>query len=96
MKRNTKINAKVIAKMNPCESRFDNYMLNYGSTFNGNIEDFILLEDIPYSDKVWVITRLFTPRQNIMWAFLCASKVLSIFETACPGDDRPRKALLAC
>jgi hypothetical protein len=30
------------------------------------------------------------------WAADCAQRVLPIFENACPGDDRPRKAIEAC
>ncbi len=30
------------------------------------------------------------------WAADCAERVLPLFETACPGDDRPRTAIEAC
>lgn len=89
-----KINTEIIRALNLCESGFNNY-LNHYSKFDGTIEDFILLGNISYSDKVCVFTRLATKKQNVKWALLCASKVLSLFETECPNDDRPRKALEA-
>ena len=30
------------------------------------------------------------------WAADCAGRVLPLFEAACPGDDRPRKAIEVC
>ena len=30
------------------------------------------------------------------WAADCAERVLPFFEAACPGDDRPRKAIEVC
>lgn len=88
------INTQIICKLEPCESRFDNYLTHYES-FSGTLEDFIKLDNITYCDKVWVVTRLFTKQQNVKWALLCASKVLSIFEDIYPNDKRPRQALEA-
>lgn len=89
-----KINTEIIKALNPCDSSFNNYLSHY-SDFDGTLEDFILLDNISYSDKVWVFTRLATKKQNIRWALLCASKVLNVFESTHPNDDRPRKALEA-
>ena len=90
----SKINKAVIAKLKPCKDRFDNYLKHY-SDFNGKVEEFIMLENITYSDKVWVMTKLMTKRQNVKWALACASRWLSIFESRYPYDLRPRKALEA-
>jgi Immunity protein Imm5 len=89
---NMKINAEIISKFNPCAERFNNFKAQYPE-FNSTLEDFILLENITYSDKVWVFTRLATPMQNVKWSFLCASKVLSIFEQKYRRDKRPRLVL---
>ena len=78
-----KINKEIIQKLNPCDDRFNNYVNHYGKS-NFTLEDFIVFENITYSDKVWVVTRLFTKEQNIKWSILCASKVLSIFENKYP------------
>ena len=89
-----RINKEIIEKLNPCRDRFNNYLQNYAD-FDGMLEDFILLDNITYGDKVWVFTRLATKKQNVKWALLCASKVLSIFEQQYPQDKRPRLALEA-
>jgi hypothetical protein len=52
-----KINKDVIKKLNPCSSRFDNYLQHYDS-FNGNITKFLDLENISHSDKLWVSLRV--------------------------------------
>ena len=89
-----KIDSKIIAALKPCKDRFDNYVDNYGDT-TFSLEDFILLDKITYDDKVWVVTRLFSREQNAKWSLLCASSILSIFESKYPDDKRPRKALEA-
>ena len=94
MKKTDKLNKEVIKALKPCKDRFDNY-LNHYKDFDSNLEEFILLENITYKDKVWVVTKLFTRDQNVKWSLLCASKVLSIFESAYPNDKRPRQALEA-
>ena len=86
------INAEKISKLNPCESRFNNY-LRYYKDFEGSLEEFLALDKIAYNDKVWIFTRLATKEQNIKWAVACARSVLDIFESKYPGDKSPRKAL---
>jgi hypothetical protein len=89
-----KINKEIIEKLNPCKNRFDNFLEHY-KDFDNNIEDFVLLENISYSDKIWVITNLFTKQQNVKFALKCASSVLHVFEEKYPNDKRPRKAINA-
>lgn len=86
-----KINTEIIRSLNPCADRFQNYLSHY-KDFDGTLEDFIVLEKISYSDKVWVVVRLFNERQRVKWAILCASKVLDLFEKEYPNDRRPRSA----
>ncbi len=69
-----KINTEIIKKLNPCNDRFNNYIKHY-LTFNGNLEEFLSLDNITYSDKVWVFTHLATPIQNVIWSLLCAEFV---------------------
>lgn len=87
-----RINKQIIEKLKPCQDRFDNFKKHY-SDFDDDLKEFILLENISYSDKVWVFTRLATKMQNVKWSLLCASKVLHLFEEKYPNDKRPRKAL---
>ena len=89
-----KISTEIIKSLNPCLRRFNNYVEHY-SDFNGTLEDFVMLENITYLDKIWVITELFTKEQNVKFAIKCASSVLNIFEERYPKDKRPRQALEA-
>ncbi|MBA3755040.1 MAG: hypothetical protein H0X02_01895 [Nitrosomonas sp.] len=86
------INKEIIEKLEPCKDRFDNFV-NNNPDFDGDLQAFISLDNITYDDKVWVVTRLFTKEQNVKWSLLCASSVLSNFESVCPDDKRPRLAL---
>lgn len=87
-----KINAEIIKKFEPCEPRFNNFKKEYPK-FEGNLKEFISLDRISYRDKIWVVTRLFTKKQNVQWAVLCAESVLSIYESKYPNDNRPRAAI---
>ena len=89
-----KINASAIEKFNPCKDRFDNFKSQYPD-FDGSLYDFIRLENITYSDKVWAVTRMFTKQQNVAWSILCAESVLHLFEEKYPDDKRPRLAIEA-
>ena len=89
-----KINTDKIRALKPCLDRFNNY-LNHYQDFDGSLEDFVMLENITYSDKVWVFIRLATKMQNVKWSLLCASKVLHIFEEKYPDNKKPRLALEA-
>ena len=89
-----KINKDIIAKLNPCKNRFDNY-LEYYSDFDGDLREFLELENITYDDKVWVFERNTTKEQRMKWAALCAKSVLHLFEERYPNDKRPRNAIEA-
>ena len=87
-----RINKDIIIKLNPCGSRFDNYLSHY-KDFDGTLEEFLALDNINYSDKVWVFKGLASKTQLLKWSYLCAESVLHIFETKFPDDKRPRQAL---
>jgi len=87
-----KINTAIIRGLNPCAPRFNNYLGHY-KDFDGTLEEFLALDNITYSDKVWVFTRLVDNIQLLRWSYLCAESVLHIFETKYPNDNRPRQAL---
>ena len=89
-----KINKGIISKFNPCEDRFNNFVNNYPE-FNGNLEDFLSLDNISYHDKIWVTIRLFTKEQNVKFAIKCGLSELPLFESKYPEDKRPRQALEA-
>lgn len=87
-----KINTKIIEKLESPQCLIDNYLKHY-SSFEGDLEEFILLENISYSDKVWIFVQLATKKQNVKFSLLCALKVLHLFENVYPDDKRIRKAL---
>ena len=66
-----KINKEVIAALNPCKERFDNYLESY-SNFEGDIQEFLDLVNISRKDKLWVTLRI-VPRTILeVFAIDCA------------------------
>ena len=82
----------IIKALNPCSNRFENFTLNYPN-FIGDAANFLGLENITYEDKIWVMTRLLTKKENAKWGVKCAYSVLPIFEKEYPSDKRPRELL---
>ena len=82
-----KITIAKVQELNPCKSRFDNFV-NNNPNFNGTIEDFLSLENITYSDKIWVCVRLMTKNQKFFWARSIAFSVLEILEKHRPDEKR--------
>jgi len=89
-----KITKQLIKDLNPCSDRFINFTSNYPD-YDNTIDHFISLDKISYSDKIWVITKLFTKEQNVKFSILCSESVLHIFESKYPEDNRPRLAIEA-
>lgn len=87
-----RINTEIIRGLSPCEERFNNYLEHY-KDFDGTLEDFLSLDNITYSDKVWVFTKLADKTSLLKWSYLCAESVLYIFEDKYPNDKRFRQAL---
>lgn len=52
-----KVNTKIIKALYPCRDRFDNWLKHY-KNFDGDILDFLSLNKITASDKIWVTLRL--------------------------------------
>lgn len=80
-----KINKAVIKKMKPCQDRFDNFLVCCPG-FDGNLQEFLSLDEITYNDKVWAVTRLLTKTQSIHWAIMMADSVKHIFNEKYLGD----------
>lgn len=89
-----KINKEIIEKLKPCKDRFNNFKEKYPD-FDGDLQSFLELENITYSDKFWVVTRLFNKKQNVAWSILCAESVLHFYEEKYPDDKRLRDAIEA-
>jgi len=88
------INKKYLKSLKPCEDRWRNYLTHY-SDFEGEIIDFLTLNELSVEDKMWVCLRLETLPLNVIqeFGFRCAEKVLSNFESKFPDDNRPREAI---
>ena len=86
------INKDIIKSLNPSLLKLNNYLYHY-ENFNGNLRDFLELDNIYYYNKVWIITKLFNRKQNVKFAILCAKSVIDVFEKKYPNDKRPRLAL---
>jgi hypothetical protein len=82
----------LIASLNPCTDRYNNYLQHYKDK-EFSFDDSIELENISYYDKVWVARRVLNKNQLVHWAILCAQSVLHIFENKQPNDKRPRECL---
>ena len=65
------ISTETIKALSPCQSRLNNYLINY-EKFNGTITKFLKLRHITDQDKVWVVCRV-APREVIeIFALDCA------------------------
>lgn len=87
-----KITKAKIAKLKPCEDRFDNYLKFYGEK-DFTAKQFMGLRNISHSDKVWVSLRLMDKAKLRFVAADIAELVLPIFEKQYPNDNRPRLAI---
>jgi hypothetical protein len=86
------ITIDAVAALNPCSDRFNNFTDN-NPGFSDTVESFLSLDNITYSDKVWVMTKFMTKKQKILWAVACAYSVLVLFEMRRPNNNAPRKVL---
>ena len=85
-----KITVKDIMGKNPCREYSEERVTKL---WNGR-ESLTLVDildlDIPADDRIWAVSRFLPTKEVRLFAADCAESVLSIFETRCPGDDRPR------
>jgi hypothetical protein len=89
-----KINKDILKELKPCEGRYKNYLQHY-SEFDGEIIEFLSLDKIEYSDKIWVAKRLISKEISISWAVKCAESVLPIFKRKYPNDNRVENCINA-
>ena len=66
-----KINSEIIAALEPCKDRHDNWIAHY-KDFDGDILDFLELENITATDKVWVSVRVMPRFLVEVFAIDCA------------------------
>ena len=61
------ITTGIIKNLKPCASRFENY-LNYYENRVFTYVQFISLDEISFEDKVWILTRLMTLENMILFS----------------------------
>jgi hypothetical protein len=64
------INTKVIAELNPCKDRFDNYKYYYEHR-DFTLRQFLALKNITHNDKLWVVLRLVDSDTKVIFALDC-------------------------
>jgi len=88
------INKEYLKSLSPCEDRYKHYLTHY-KDFEGMLEAFLDLPELIYTDKVWVFVRSIDKDKLRLVAADFAERVLHIYESKYPNDDRPRKAIEA-
>lgn len=66
-----RINTEIIKGLKPCRYRMDNWREHYNS-FDGDIIEFLELDKITHSDKLWVTVRLISQEMRVVFALDCA------------------------
>ncbi len=69
------INTKVIAALNPCRDRFNNWLKHYEAA-DLDILEFLALDEITASDKIWVSVRVLPIQLVEIFAIDCAVKTV--------------------
>lgn len=87
-----KVNHEIILSFNPCKSSYDNFKNKYPN-FNGTLEKLLMLEDIPYDDKIWLACKMLNEKTLQQWSVECSYMVLDNFERLFPEDKRVRDCL---
>ena len=86
-----KITTDLIAKFDPCKSRFSNWKLHHND-FRGDVLDFLTLTAITPQDKVWVCCRVL-PRGLIeVFAIDCAMRATAYYATDAANTAYAAKA----
>jgi hypothetical protein len=72
------INTDYILSLNPCKDRKENYLKHY-RRFSGTLIEFLDLDKISHTDKIWVLTKnynLLRESQLREFVLICASVVV--------------------
>jgi hypothetical protein len=80
------ITATYIRTFKPCLNRIESFERTHPK-FNGTMTEFLSLDDLPYSDKIWVACKVVPYKTLQMWSVLCAESVLPNYEKQFPNDN---------
>ena len=87
-----RITEEYIRTFNPCDLGINNYVKHY-SDFNGTMSDFLALDHISYSDKIWLAVKVIDYKILQQWSVECAENVLGNYESAYSNDSRVRNCI---
>ena len=87
-----KITIDLIKKYRPCKDGIKNFENKY-SKYNDTLENLLMLEDISYSDKVWLATKVLDKMTLVQWSLDCALMVVDNFNKEFPDDNRINETL---
>ena len=77
MSKKIKITTELIRSLNPRMNLVDNYLKHYGNR-GFSLNKFVMLEKIPHSDKVWVLSSLLTRTDAIIFCLDSSLRCLKI------------------
>jgi cytoskeletal protein RodZ len=88
------IDKDYLKSFSPCKDRYKHYLENY-SSWSGTLKEFLDLPKLTHADKKWVFFRSIPIEKLQLVAADFAERVLHIYESKYPNDNRPRKAIEA-
>jgi hypothetical protein len=89
-----KINNELIKKLNLCENRHENYLKYYKNT-SFSILEFLDLDNITASDKIWVMVRVLPIDIIEIFTLDCAFAAYDAYADAAYADDADTDAYAA-
>ena len=84
---NKKINVEFIKSFNPCRKGIVNFE-KYHSNFNGSLEKLLKLDNIPYTDKIWLVAKIVNYKILQQWSLDCATFIVDNYNKEHPNDNR--------
>jgi len=87
-----KITIAKIKSYNPCESGIKAFEEKYPD-FADKLSVLLALDDVPYTDKVWLATKVAPLKMLQQWSVECAEMVLPNYEKQFPNDTGVRDCL---
>lgn len=86
-----KITVKQLVNLNACEKGIQWFISQKKCKLKSVIN--ALLKDNHFDYASWLLSKLLTKKQNILWAIKSAESSLNMFEMRFPDDSRPRYAI---
>lgn len=82
-----KITNEYIKTFNPCDPGIINFDKLYPN-YNDHLCKLLALDNISYSDKIWLVCKVVDYKILQQWSIECAENVVENFNKAFPDDNR--------